>query len=409
MPERAIRFTLTWGLGGMALILFLLLAGSGTLLLFAYRPVPDQAHASVLELVQDVSAGRFVRNIHYFSANLLMIVSFLHLLRVVFTGGIGGKRRMNWWIGLALWAGILLSAFSGYLLPWDQRAYWAVTISGNMLSYAPLFGEALQQAVIGGTEPGRATLLRFYALHTTVLPLTLVAFMAWHFWRVRKADGVVLLRTPDEQIESPPVRVPTIPHLVVKEAAVAIALTALVFMLAALFDAPLGPEADPEQSMNPVKAPWYFLGIQELLLHMHPVLAAHVLPAAAIVGLCLLPLWCGPEGVWFGSRRERRQARVALLTGMIATPALIVISEFVSAPAAWPPWASSILLPLALPGLIIAMFLWSLRRAHQATRAEMIRTLTILLVVVYLMLTVTGIWFRGENMALVAPWSGGAL
>lgn len=377
------------------------------MLLFAYQPMPGQAHLSVVKLVQGASAGRFIRNIHYFSANLLMIVSFLHLLRVVFTGGMGGKRRLNWWIGLALWAVILLSAFSGYLLPWDQRAYWAVTISGHMLAYMPLFGVGLQQAVMGGTEPGGGTLLRFYALHTTVLPLALVIFTAWHFWRVRKAGGVVLLHAPEEQVETPPVRLPTIPCLVVKEAAVAFALVAVVWMLAALFDAPLGPEADPEQSMNPVKAPWYFLGIQELLQHMHPVLAAHVLPAAAIVGLCLLPWWCGPEGVWFGSRRERRQAVAALLTGAVSTPVLIVISEYVTAPAAWPPWAGSIVLPLTLPGLVLALLVWTLRRTQQATRAEIIRALVVLLVVVYLVLTATGIWFRGENMALVAPWSGG--
>jgi len=269
-----------------------------------------------------------------------------------------------------------------------------------------VMGDALQQAVLGGSEPGGVTLLRFYALHTTVLPLAIVALMAWHFWRVRKAGGVVLLRSPQEAIESPPVRVPTVPHLVVKEAAVAALLIAVVFMLAALFDAPLGPEADPERSINPVKAPWYFLGIQELLLHMHPALAAHAIPWLVVAGLCLLPLWCGPEGIWFGSRRERRQAAWAAAFGLVATPALILISEVVRVPAAWPPWVAGFLLPLSVMILLLIVFFMCLKIVHRATRPEMIRSLTVLIIVVYLVLTAVGIGFRGENMALTLPWAG---
>ena len=171
VQERTLRFTLTWGLGGMAVVLILLLFGTGILMKFVYQPFPDKAYASILHLQQSVSFGQFVRNIHHWSGNVLLIVVFLHFLRVFFTGAFHSPRQFNWIIGLCLFLVVLLSNFTGYLLPWDQLSFWAITICTGMLEYLPGVGLWLQKLIRGGSEVGTATLSNFYAIHTAILQL----------------------------------------------------------------------------------------------------------------------------------------------------------------------------------------------------------------------------------------------
>ena len=185
VPERALRFSLTFRLGGMALLLVLLLLGTGVLLLFAYEPSVEGAYDSVAALRYDVPMGQFLRNLHRWSANLALVLVVLHLLRVVFTGALHGPRRGNWIVGLALLALVAGSNFTGYLLPWDQISYWAVTISTGMLDYVPGIGGFLQRALRGGDEVGRRTLSTFFVLHAVLVPVLLVAMLAVHFWLVR--------------------------------------------------------------------------------------------------------------------------------------------------------------------------------------------------------------------------------
>ena len=188
--KSTLRYTHTFGLGGMSLVLIALLMASGILLMLAYDPSPEQAYQSVLDLQNGIAFGSMVRAIHHWSANLLVAVALFHLLRVFFTGGYHGPRRFNWVIGLCLFAGILASNFTGYLLPWDQLSFWAVTICTGMLGYIPGIGEWLQAFARGGSEIGRGTLVLFYSFHTTVIPVTLIVLMAFHFWRVRKDGGI---------------------------------------------------------------------------------------------------------------------------------------------------------------------------------------------------------------------------
>jgi len=196
VPEPALKFTFTWGLGGAAVILVMLRVVTGVMLEFVYVPISTQAYASVIHLQNEVPFGGFIRNIHYWGANFLVVVVFLHMLRVFFTGGFHGRRRFNWVIGLALLAAVLASNFTGYLLPWDQLAFWAVTICTGMFGYVPWIGEWLQGMARGGAEVGSATLVIFYAFHTTLVPVALVLLMGFHFWRVRKAGGVSILVLP---------------------------------------------------------------------------------------------------------------------------------------------------------------------------------------------------------------------
>ena len=164
-----------------------------------------------------------------------------------FTGGYHGARQFNWIIGVSLLVIVLANAFTGYLLPWDQLSYWAITISTGMLAYVPWLGPALQHVARGGTDIGADTLIVFYTVHTSIVPTLLVGFMAFHFWRVRKAGGVVVPPPGPGEPRTQSVRekVLFLPHLLMREVALALAITAVVVVLGAAFGAPLGAPANP--------------------------------------------------------------------------------------------------------------------------------------------------------------------
>jgi quinol-cytochrome oxidoreductase complex cytochrome b subunit len=412
LPESTLRYTHTWGLGGMSLVLVTMLAATGILMMFVYEPSPARAHDSIVNLEADVLFGQLVRNVHYWSANLLVVVVFLHMLRVFLTGAFHGPRQFNWLLGLGLLLCVLLSNFTGYLLPWDQLSYWAITISTGMIAYVPGLGSWLQEAIRGGTQIGPATVINFYTYHTTVGPVLIILLMAFHFWRVRKAGGVVIPPVPGEAPDEKPRHVLFVPNLLLREAVVVLVLIALVLSVAVLFDAPLGAPANPGMSPNPAKAPWYFLGIQELLLHFHPTFAVLVIPLAAAGALVLIPYVrydSDLAGAWFLSRKGRQMGTVAAVTALVTTPVWIVLDEFTIDLAAWlpgvPPLVANGLLPVALLLAVIAGFYHFLKRGFSASNNETIQALFILLMVSFLVLTVTGIWFRGAGMALTWPGS----
>ncbi len=408
VPSETIRYTHTWGLGGMGLVLFLLQALTGLLLMFSYDPVPGQAYQSILSLRSDILFGQFIRNIHHWSANALVIVALLHLLRVFFTGGFRGARQFNWVIGLCLFLFILFSNFTGYLLPWDQLAYWAVTIMTGMLAYIPVAGIWLQKTLRGGSEIGPVTLVNFYTLHTTVLPILFVIFMPWHFWRVRKAGGVVYPLLENEEPTDNPERAHTIPHLVTRELAVALTLIASLFVFSIFVNAPLQEMANPGMSPNPAKAPWYFLGIQELLMHFHPLFAVLVIPVLAGLALILVPyLKYGEEnaGVWFVSAKGKRMALISMTAALILTPVAVVLDEYVIDFQSWlpgiPAEISNGLIPFGIVLAGVTGFYVFMKRRFEASKSEAVQALFVLFLVAFVVLTVIGVWFRGEGMALV--------
>jgi len=411
-PPRVRRSTLpythTFGLGGSSLVLIGVMIATGALMMLAYEPTPERAYDSVVGLTDQFLFGGLVRNIHHFSANILVAVVLLHMLRVFLTGGFHGPRRFNWVIGLGLFAGVLAANFTGYLLPWDQLAFWAVTICTGMLGYVPWIGEWLQGMARGGAEIGSATLIIFYAFHTTLLPVTLVLLMGFHFWRVRKAGGVVDPRPPDEAAGEKPEYVSTLPDLLIRELAAGLALIAVVVVLAVFVDAPLGAPANPGMSTNPAKAPWYFVGFQELQLHFHPLVAAVVIPALVAIALLAIPyLRYGRElsGPWFLTDTGRRTALLAAAVGLVVTPTLIVLDELVLQPGAGlPSLVGRGLVPLTILGAVGLGFRSLLVRRFEVSRSEVVQALFILVFVALAVLTSTGVWFRGPGMALVWPW-----
>ncbi|MGD9237288.1 MAG: cytochrome b N-terminal domain-containing protein [Desulfobacterales bacterium] len=410
VQERTLRFTLTWGLGGMAVVLVCMLFATGLMLKFVYQPVPDRAYESIIHLQNNVLFGQLIRNIHHWSGNLLLIIVFLHFLRVFFTGAFHRPRQFNWIIGLVMFLAVLTSNITGYLLPWDQLAFWAITISTGMLEYIPGIGEWLQALVRGGSDIGPATLSIFFAIHTAIIPACLLILMPWHFWRVRKAGGLVIPHKPNEDEGSEDDKVPTIPNLILREIVVALILIGFIMAISVIFNAPLEAKANPGLSPNPTKAPWYFAGIQELLLHFHPLFALFIVPVFMLIALVSIPYLnyqTDTAGVWFASHRGRRMTAVAASTAVIITPIGIIADEFVIDFAAWIPGLSPVvsngILPTAFVLAGIIVFYWLTKKKYAATNNESIQSVFVLLVVAFIILTITGIWFRGKGMALMWP------
>lgn len=176
--------------GGIAMFLFMIQAVTGTLLSLYYKGTPEAAYKSVQYLTSDVAFGWLIRSVHHWGANLMILFVALHLLRVFFQAAFKYPRELVWVFGCLLFMVTLGFGFTGYLLPWDQIAYWAITIGTNMAGYAPLFNTPSKLLLLGGIEVGQNTLLRFYVLHIMVFPLVAAIFLAVHFWRIRKDGGI---------------------------------------------------------------------------------------------------------------------------------------------------------------------------------------------------------------------------
>jgi quinol-cytochrome oxidoreductase complex cytochrome b subunit len=406
LPARTLGWSHTLGLGGSSLVLVGILAASGVLMMLAYQPVPGIAYDSVLVVENAIRFGSLVRGVHYWSANLLVVVVLLHLSRVFLTGGYHGPRQFNWVVGASLLLVVLVNAFTGYLLPWDQLAYWAVTISTGMLAYVPIVGPLLQRVARGGADVGPDTLVLFYTIHTSIVPASLVVLMAFHFWRVRKAGGVVVPPPPAGEPPGDGEKVLFVPNLLMREVAQAFVVLAVVVVLGAAFGAPLGDRANPGLSPNPTKAPWYFEGLQELLVHFHPVFAVLVIPLVAGLFFVLLPYFTDdeePVGVWLLSRRGRRSAAVAAAAALVATPLAVVLHEKLGATAAG--WVTGGLVPLAVVAVAAVGFARLLKRRLALSRNETVQAVAILLATAFAVLTLIGVFFRGRGMALRWPWS----
>ncbi len=326
VPKAAIRFTYTWGLGGIAATLAFLLALTGVLLMFRYEPTVDRAYSSIQALESQVVFGSLIRGIHHWSANLLVIVAFLHLFRVFFTGGFKKGRALNWVIGIGLLVLVLLFNFTGYLLPWDQLAYWGITVVTSLISYVPALGRELSSALLAGPEVGQGALSNFYALHVAALPATAALALVYHFWRVRKDGGISQPELKDGEESE---KVTTVPNLVRRELAVMAVVIASMVVWSMFVAAPLGEMANPLRSPNPAKAAWYLAGFQELLLHMD-TLAAIILVVSMLAVMVVLPLLDrthGNIGVYFRSKVGQRSAVMGLILGLDLVPLLVLADE----------------------------------------------------------------------------------
>lgn len=381
VKKEHLRFRHTFYLGFIAFFLLIVLVTTGIALMIYYRPYPSQAYQDMKDLQFVVFMGPFLRAMHRWAAHLMVIFVFLHMCRVFFTGSYKKPRQFNWVVGVLLLLLTLGLSFTGYLLPWDQLAYWAITVGTNIGSYAPLIGGKLRELLLGGHSVGQAALIRFYVLHVVVLPGMVGLLTIVHFWRLRKDGGLSrplwkLAPKPAEQLVtigapaepapmhlsaaaqtktyglmevvtgkpifetvSPEEEEDTVfsyAYAFIRESIALMGTVVGLMVISIMFHAPLEEMANPAKTPNPAKAPWYFLGLQELVSHS-ALFGGVVAPALMVLALLAVPyIDRNPSR----QLRERKLALWLFSIFVVANLVLIIIGTFFRGPG-WafvPPW-----------------------------------------------------------------------
>ena len=201
--RRMVSFSTTWYLGTLTFGTFLILVITGILLMLYYHPSVPQAYADTKDLQFVVSSGLFLRNLHRWSAHAMVFLVFAHMFKVFYRGAYRPPREFNWVIGVILLLITLLLSYTGYLLPGDQLAFWAITVGSNIASAVPVVGNRVHFLMLGGNQVNANALLRFYVLHCVILPLAATLFVAVHFWRIRKDGGLYSHQTEPKTIAAP--------------------------------------------------------------------------------------------------------------------------------------------------------------------------------------------------------------
>jgi quinol-cytochrome oxidoreductase complex cytochrome b subunit len=197
ISRKSLKWTYSFGLGVISAILFVVLVWTGILLMFYYVPSVERAYPTMKEIQLSIPLGQFTRNMHRWAAHAMVLAVILHMVRVFYTGAYKPPREFNWIVGVVLLLLTLGASFTGYLLPWDQLAFWAITVGTNIAGYAPGAGPTMRQILLGDQEVGQNALIRFYALHIAILPLLLTLLISLHMWRVRKDGGLAANDAPD--------------------------------------------------------------------------------------------------------------------------------------------------------------------------------------------------------------------
>jgi quinol-cytochrome oxidoreductase complex cytochrome b subunit len=440
VSARSIRLTYTWGLGLFLFFLFGLETVTGILLAFVYVPDVNRAYSDVQTMSTTVAYGALLRNMHRWGAHLMVLAVFLHMMRVFYTGAYKRPREFNWVIGVMLLLLTLALSFTGYLLPWDQLSFWAITVSTNLAGYAPFVGESVRMLILGAKEVGQEALIRFYVLHVILLPLLMAVLIGFHFWRIRKDGGLAASNplprgaqadrregagTPPAEEDDPPERaeaapvarvavarkqtLSTWPNLLVLEIIAGLFITVVLVLMSMAVDAPLRNLANPDITENPAKAPWYFVNLQELLLHMDAALAGVWIPALLVVALVALPYMdrdLRHVGEWFGTRKGLIITVWSAVYTAAWTTALIIFDEkvgvrsVIGAPAILPNWVIPVGVMVALSAILYVTIL-----PLRPSRREVLMAYFTAFIVAYAQLTLVGSFFRGIGMHLVKPWN----
>ncbi len=382
VATRSISFSYSMVLGTIILALFSILTVTGLILMFLYVPSVGHAYWSIKDLEFVIPYGWFIRDLHRVAAQLMVATVFIHLMRVFLTGAykpsttvVGSYRPLNWWIGLALLLVTMFLSYTGYLLPWDQLALWAITIGDHIALSAPLVGPAISKILIGGTIIDQNTLIRWYVAHVFFLPVIIFLLILWHMWRIRKDGGLAAVEAlGTERIQQDKVVAkgktyslmgivqgitPTItqyrvrgdsvnasPYVTRRILVIFVFVTAITMALAFYIKAPLEQPANLMWTPNPAKAPWYFLWLQELVADTTIRIKGFTLSGGFVGGIIIptvLLLFAAawplldksPDaaiGVWFHKSRRLQN------TAFLAVVAVIVILIYVGAVMRGPYW-----------------------------------------------------------------------
>ena len=384
-PAKVTTESLSWGysfwLGTVSAVLFFILTITGVVLMFLYVPSVERAYLSVKDLEYTVSYGWFIRGLHRMSAHLMVAVVFLHMIRVFLTGAYKNgtaanqNRPINWVVGVGLLLATLLLSFTGYLLPWDQLAFWAITVGTNIASAAPVVGEWVRFVLLGGRTIDQGALIRFYVLHCFFLPSFVLLLFSYHMWRVRKDGGLACvdrLSLSQKKDNVVPIKSKTYsllgitsgstvnvetalvdedahtvrssPNLTRRLTVVTLATIAITGLLTIFSRAPLEAAADPNVTPNPAKAPWYFLWLQELVTDTTFTVAGITINGALVGGILIpgilvvaLIVWpyldktgAGAVGAWFA--KDRKRQNIVFLAIVVAVLVLTIIGTFMRGP-----------------------------------------------------------------------------
>jgi quinol-cytochrome oxidoreductase complex cytochrome b subunit len=326
--ESVTRFTHTFRLGLLSTYLFLIETITGIFLMIWYAPSPERAYDDMIRLLSNVPFGQFMRDLHRLGAELMVLIVTAHMVRTYLTGSYKPPRQFTWFTGVILLVLTLFLSFSGYLLPWDQLAFWAVTIGTSMAEAVPpaIVGETVNLLARGAPDIGANGLLRFYLLHVFFLPLVLILFFFVHYYKVVHF-GISLPAHEEEVGQDTANKVPAdrrvyyLPDVFLDEAAFLIGFTALMIVLTVFFfQAPLESIANPQSTPLHTVAPWYFYWLQGLLKIADKMIAGVILPGILLVLLCAIP-YLDPN-----PSRRAKDRRVAIISGIVAGAVMLVWS-----------------------------------------------------------------------------------
>jgi len=450
----SLRWTTTFGLGIMSASAFVITLVTGVLLMFYYKPTPELAYQSIKDIHFVVPTGRLIRNIHRWAANVMVVAVILHMARAFYTSAYRRPREYNWLIGILLLVVTLGLSFTGYLLPWDQLAYWAITIGANIAQSPREVTDALgittyfdpgglqRLLLLGSDIVGPEALIRFYLLHVMILPLGLAALVAVHFWRIRKDGGMVRPADVDARLAQEPApdtypvfteapartyqlaaivrgkteavnrgpenTVPSMPHLFYAELGVLMLTLLVCVALSLVSDAPLKELANPNVPENPAKAPWYFLGLQEMV-SFSAFMGGMGIPVIVLLGLALIPYLdreSDGTGEWFGGPGGWLLVRRSAFIGLAAPILIETFAIRFGWLREWFPHIPQLVVTAINPATVLtsiyaAYSIWCIRQ-HRSARAGALSLFTCFLGG-FVVLTVIGTYFRGPNWAFY--WS----
>ena len=310
------RWRYVWG--STLVFTFTLQMITGFMLWSAYSPSTRTAWESVYYIQHEMFIGYIIRGLHHYAAQAMVVLMAIHLVQVVIDGAYKAPREMNFWLGIVLMKIVLGLSLTGYLLPWDQKGYYATQVTTNIMSATPVVGPEVQKLAQGGSDYGHLTLTRFFAMHAGILPATLVAFLALHIYVFRRHGLTV--HDPEHAPETT-----FWPDQVLKDAVACLAVLAVVLMLAILRPAELSAPADPAVKFDAARPEWYFLFLFRFL-RFHAVEAlgltfgAIVVPGIIMGILAIMPITAQVLGEW-GHRLNKAfiwlmAIAIAVLTGM---------------------------------------------------------------------------------------------
>ena len=325
--EGSTWFSHTFRLGLFSTFFFVVEVVTGLILMVYYTPAPEVAYYDMINILSNVNMGKFMRDMHRLGAELMVISVTLHMARVYFTGAYKQPRQFTWLTGVVLLLVTLFLSFSGYLLPWDQLAYWAVTIGTSMAEAAPLFGYQVNLILRGSQDIGAGGLLRFYLLHVFLLPLVAIIFISIHYYKVSREHSISLPaaieenQAPPQKIAAAKRKVDILPDLITSEIMwYVIALALMVISVATWFSAPLETHADPLKTPLHTTAPWYFLWLQGMLKLGDKTIWGVVVPTIIFLLLFAIP-YLDP-----GPSRLAKNRKFGVSLGILVAVMLVVLS-----------------------------------------------------------------------------------